>query len=96
MPGSHSLNPGLHRLCQALKTSGYDLQATDWPTFFYKDYKYDSENELEGLLKGDIHSHTQHHRDTKQCSWAYLHGSEQMEVPRQHEHPRPNSATWMQ
>jgi len=54
IPGSHSLNPGLHRLCQVLNSSEYDLQATDWPTFFYKDYKYDSENKLEGLLKGEI------------------------------------------
>ncbi|KAF8583686.1 hypothetical protein K439DRAFT_1240134, partial [Ramaria rubella] len=38
----------------SLKSGKYDLQPTDWPTFFYKGHKYDPDDEMKGLLQGEL------------------------------------------
>ena len=50
-----------HRLCQSLKLGEYNLQPTDWPTLFYHDYNYNPEDELQGLLQGELVVQVTHH-----------------------------------
>ncbi|KAF8585300.1 hypothetical protein K439DRAFT_1343820, partial [Ramaria rubella] len=46
--------PRSPRICVTLKSGEYDLKPTDWPTFFYKGNHYDPEDEMKGLLQGEL------------------------------------------
>ncbi|KAF8512577.1 hypothetical protein JB92DRAFT_2550005, partial [Gautieria morchelliformis] len=39
---------------QQLKSGEYDLQPTDWPLFFYENDTYNSDDEIQGLLRSKL------------------------------------------
>jgi hypothetical protein len=50
-PSNEDTSNSIH---QPLKSGEYDLQPTDWPTFFYESDAYNSDDEIEGLLRSEL------------------------------------------